>query len=364
MDLLLCGDVMTGRGIDQVLPGPLNPRIYESFLDSALEYAELAEQRSGRIARPVDFAYIWGEALTEIAARAPDVRLVNLETSVTTSEDPAPKGINYRMSPENVPCLLVPPIDCCVLANNHVLDWGTAGLLETVQALARHGIATAGAGKDLEEATGPARLETPSGRRVLVFAFSSTDSGIPLGWAATATRPGVSLLSDLSERSAGRIESQIRRHRRPGDFVIVSIHWGSNWGYAVPAPHRRFAHRLIDTGMVDTVHGHSSHHPRGIEVYRDRPILYGCGDFISDYEGISGHESYRPELVLAYFLGLSDETKQLERLEMAVFRSRRLRLERAGEEEAGWVGRVLNAEGAKMGTSVDLTEKGILSLRW
>jgi poly-gamma-glutamate synthesis protein (capsule biosynthesis protein) len=268
------------------------------------------------------------------------------------------------MSPENVPCLLVPPINCCVLANNHVLDWGTAGLLETVQALAGHGIATAGAGKDLEEATGPALLETPSGQRVLVFAFGSTDSGIPLSWAATGTRPGVSLLSDLSERSARRIESQIRQHRGPGDSVIVSMHWGSNWGYAVPAAHRRFAHRLIDTGMVDTVHGHSSHHPKGIEVYRDRPILYGCGDFISDYEGISGHESYRPELVVAYFLELSDETKQLERLDMAVFRSRRLRLEREGKRDAGWVGRLLTAEGAKMGTSVDLAEKGLLTLRW
>ena len=62
----------------------------------------------------------------------PDARIINLETAVTRSHDRANKGINYRMSPENAECLVAAGIDCCVLANNHVLDWGRAGLLETL----------------------------------------------------------------------------------------------------------------------------------------------------------------------------------------------------------------------------------------
>lgn len=66
---------------------------------------------------------------------APDFRIINLETSITTSEDWAPKDIHYRMHPANIPCLTVAKVDCCVLANNHVLDWGRSGLVETLETL-------------------------------------------------------------------------------------------------------------------------------------------------------------------------------------------------------------------------------------
>jgi poly-gamma-glutamate capsule biosynthesis protein CapA/YwtB (metallophosphatase superfamily) len=199
------------------------------------------------------------------------------------------------MHPSNVPCLLV-GVDCCVLANNHVLDWGTEGLLETIGSLTAASIATAGAGNASEEAARPAVLETPDGRRVLVFARGSMRSGVPPGWAATATRPGISLLLRVSEDQADCLLSQIETYRSERDVVIVSLHWGDNWGYAIPPSQRCFAHRLIDAGSVDVVHGHSSHHVKGMEVYRDKLILYGCGDFITDYEGIPGHEQYRADL--------------------------------------------------------------------
>jgi poly-gamma-glutamate synthesis protein (capsule biosynthesis protein) len=122
VDIFLRGDVMTGRGIDQILPHPSNPTIYEPAKSSAVAYIELAERVSGPIRRPVGFAYIWGDALDEIRDRHPAVKLVNLETSITTSESPEPKGINYRMNPANVVCLTAAGINCCALANNHVLD--------------------------------------------------------------------------------------------------------------------------------------------------------------------------------------------------------------------------------------------------
>lgn len=361
--LFLCGDVMTGRGIDQILPHPSAPTIYEPSLTSALEYVALAEQVSGLVPRPVDFAYIWGDALAEMAARAPDLRLINLETSVTTSQEALPKGINYRMHPANVPCLQAAGIDCCVLANNHVSDWGVPGLLETAAVLAGAGIATAGAGKTIEEATRPAVLETSEGRRVLVFAFGSTDSGIPRDWAATATRPGLSLLTDMSEESAAQVESHIRSYRQPGDLVVVSLHWGPNWGYEIPTTQRRFAQQLLGSGMVHVVHGHSSHHAKAIEVYQGRLILYGCGDFINDYEGIANYEEYRPDLALAYFATLDDGSGLLDRLEIVPFHSRRLRLERVRGRDVEWLQEVLTREGSGMGTAAKLAPDDSIDVR-
>ena len=123
VSLVLCGDVMTGRGIDQVLPHPSDPRLYESVLTSAIGYVRLAEAANGPIRLPVPIAYVCGDALDAVDKRRPDVWIVNLETAVTRADDPWPKAINYRMNPDNLPCLTAAGIDCCVLANNHVLDW-------------------------------------------------------------------------------------------------------------------------------------------------------------------------------------------------------------------------------------------------
>ena len=364
LELFLCGDVMTGRGVDQILPHPSKPRIYETAVSSALGYVGLAERVNGSIPYPVGFSYIWGDALRELDARAPDLRIVNLETGITTSEEALPKGINYRMEPRNVPCLTALGIDCCVLANNHVLDWGMPGLLETLDVLRRAGIATAGAGRNAAEAGRPALLETRGKGRVLVFGFGSPTSGVPPSWSATESRPGVRVLPDLSPRTASGVADRIAALSRPGDLVVASIHWGGNWGYEIPRDQRDFAHRLVDAGRVDVVHGHSSHHPRGIEVYRGRPILYGCGDFVNDYEGIEGYERFRSELVLAYFVTLDAVSGSLERLEVVPFRTVRFRLERASRKEAEWMRRVLEREGKELGTGARSTGEGGLELRW
>jgi poly-gamma-glutamate synthesis protein (capsule biosynthesis protein) len=289
---------------------------------------------------------------------------VNLESSITTSEEALPKGINYRMHPRNVPCLLAADIDCCVLANNHVLDWGTPGLLETVEALRQAGIATAGAGRNAADAAHPAVLDARGKGRVLVFAFGSPTSGVPMDWSAGEGRPGVQVLPDLSALTASRVVDRIAAQRRPGDLVVASIHWGGNWGYEIPRAQREFAHRLVDSGSVDVVHGHSSHHPKGIEVYRGRPILYGCGDFVNDYEGIEGYERYRSELVLAYFVTLNAVSGILERFEMVPFRIVRFQLQRASRKETRWLQNILEREGRDLGTDVDLMSSEDLTLRW
>ncbi|HME84067.1 MAG TPA: CapA family protein [Roseiarcus sp.] len=113
MRIFLCGDVMTGRGIDQALPHPCSPILHESYVESALDYVRLAERANGPVPRPVDFAYVWGAALAEWHRAQPHARVFNLETSITRSDAFEPKGINYRMSPENGPCLSAAGLDCC-----------------------------------------------------------------------------------------------------------------------------------------------------------------------------------------------------------------------------------------------------------
>lgn len=360
--LFVCGDVMLGRGIDQILPHPSDPTIYEHYMDSALGYVRLAERRSGPIHAPCPFDYVWGDALADLDAAQPLARIVNLETSVTTSMDPAPKGINYKMNPDNVICLKMAAIDCCVLANNHVLDWGVPGLLETLATLEREGFAVAGAGADAAQAETPAIIELPNNRRVLVFAFGSTTSGIPREWAATSSRPGVNLLRDLSAATACEVATRIVALRRPGDIVVVSIHWGTNWGYRVDEEQRTFAHALVDAGACDLLHGHSSHHPRGIEIYRGRLILYGCGDFITDYEGIEGYEQFRGDLSLAY-LPSFDADGSLFALDILPYQLRRFRLERARAADVSWLKATLDRESVRFGTHVAAEDNRIVATR-
>ncbi|MGD2082931.1 MAG: CapA family protein, partial [Chromatiales bacterium] len=153
LTLFLGGDLMTGRGIDQILPHPNDPVLYESYVRDAGVYVELAEAANGPIPAPVSFDYIWGDALDLLARIRPDARIVNLETAVTSSDVPWPgKGINYRMHPKNVPALTAAALDCCVLANNHVLDWGHGGLAETLVSLRDAGMIVAGAGRNAVEA--------------------------------------------------------------------------------------------------------------------------------------------------------------------------------------------------------------------
>lgn len=362
--LFLCGDVMCGRGIDQILPHAGDPTLHEPYVASARDYVALAEKAHGPIPRPVAFAYVWGDALAAWARLAPDVRIFNLETAITASNDwQRDKGIHYRMHPANLPCLTAAAIDCCTLANNHVLDWGPAGLLDTLAALRRAGIRPAGAGRGGAEAAAPAILPLAGKGRVLVFAFGTPSSGILPHWGA-GTGPGVNLLSELSAADLQRIARQVKALRQPGDVVVASIHWGGNWGYAIPREHVTFAHGLIDQAGVDVVHGHSSHHPLGIEVYQGRPILYGCGDLLNDYEGIGGSDAYRSDLSLSYFLDIEPASGRLRSLRMLPLQIRRMQLAAASSADRAFLRDTLNRESAKFGGGVELAADGSLLLTW
>ena len=350
--IFLTGDVMTGRAIDQLLPHPGDATLREAVVSDARTYIALAERASGPIPAPVDFAWSWGEALQIVDQFAPDVRLLNLETSITARGEFAPgKAVHYRMHPDNIGCLAAIRPDVCALANNHILDFGHQGLTDTLRALAGVGIQSAGAGLDAKSAERPAVVDG-----VVIASCGMGSSGIPTGWAATGRRPGVAYVADMSDGTADVIAERVLSVKRPGDVAVVSVHWGSNWGYDIDDTQIRFAHRLIDAG-IDLVHGHSSHHPRPIEAYHGRLIMYGCGDTIDDYEGISTYESFRHELRLLYFASI-DECA----LRMVPMRMRRMRLERAPDPDAEWLRANLADMSRAFGTRVERTADGVLTI--
>jgi poly-gamma-glutamate synthesis protein (capsule biosynthesis protein) len=268
------------------------------------------------------------------------------------------------MSPENAACLVTAGIDCCVLANNHVLDWGHRGLSETLATLQRSNISVAGAGRDDREAGAPAVLEIPDKIRILVFSFGSVTSGVPRDWAATSDNAGINLLSELSEAEALRIADQITAIKRPGDLVVVSIHWGANWGYHIPSEQRAFARTLVDKAGVAIIHGHSSHHPRAIEIYRSRLIFYGCGDFLNDYEGIRGFERYRDDLALMYFADVEPDAGMLQALKIVPLQIKRFQLLRPSSCDISFVQQTLDRESRQFGTRVALESGDQLSVSW
>jgi len=244
--LLFVGDVMLGRGVNAAL-------------------------------REEDADYPWGNTLSVF--RSADLRIANLECVISDRGSPWPeKEFTFRSDARNVGVLKAAGIDAVSLANNHSLDFGSDALSDTLTMLDQAGIVHAGAGPDLAAAFTPGTL-TAGGLKVALASFTDDRPQ----WEAGEHRPGIAYVPvDFEEDRATRLFDTIRAARRAADIVIVAAHWGPNWGYVPPPRQIPFAHRMIDVG-ADIVFGHSGHVFRGIEIYRDRPIMYCAGDFLDDY---------------------------------------------------------------------------------
>ncbi len=358
----LAADVMLGRGIDQALESSVDPELHEPVVQDARSYIDLAEERHGRIGAPLGPREPWGDLLDTLNRLEPDTFVVNLETSVTEGGRPWPgKGIHYRMHPDNLAVLTAAGVECCTLANNHLLDYDRTGLLDTLRSLTGTGISAAGAGVNRSEAQRTAEVGS-----VRVAAAGCSDSGIPLSWAATEHESGVFYLDRLNERAVEELTRALSptgidmdgdqaagNHPADGEEIpardwsdtrrptILSLHWGANWGHEIPGAHRRFAARLAERGSVDALFGHSSHHAKAIEVHRGVPVIYGAGDLINDYEGIAGHERYRPDLRLLYILDFLDG--RARRITAVPFVMYRFRLHHADRADAVLVAEILGA---------------------
>ena len=199
---------------------------------------------------------------------------------------------------------------------------------------------------------------------MLVFSYGLPSSGIPYYWKAGENKSGVNLLSDTSLDIIQHITEKIAYFKQLGDLVVASIHWGGNWGYDIPETHRELAHNLIDLAGVDIIHGHSSHHVKGLEIYKNKPIIYGCGDFLNDYEGISGHKSYRDDLGLMYFVKSDPTNGHLISLQMVPTQIRKFQITKPDKRDCNWLRLVLNREGKRYDTKVEWLNDNTLALVW
>ncbi|GHO47531.1 CapA family protein [Ktedonospora formicarum] len=223
--------------------------------------------------------YPWGDTFS-LFQRA-DTRLCNLECALAdrgTLWRATPKVFHFRSDAKNVEVLKVARITATSLANNHTLDFGYEGLFETLDVLRAADIITAGAGRNKTEASTVALWEV-QGQKLGLIALTDNQPE----WEATEAQAGVWFVPlFLQDERAEELFEVVRKAREEVDLLIVSAHWGPNWGYVPPTNHVAFAHALIDEG-ADIIFGHSGHVVRGIELYKERPILYCSGDFIDDY---------------------------------------------------------------------------------
>jgi poly-gamma-glutamate capsule biosynthesis protein CapA/YwtB (metallophosphatase superfamily) len=229
-----------------------------------------------------------------VAAEA-DLVLVNLECCISARGEPWPdpaKPFFFRAPPAAVEVLAALGVDCVTLANNHALDYGHVALEDTLELLRGAGIATVGAGLDLEEARRPAVLDA-NGFRLAVVGV--TDH--PADFAAAPGRPGVALAplgaGPVPEWLSGSIADV------EADAVLVAPHWGPNM-VARPLPRVRAAAAGLRAAGATAIAGHSAHVFHGVEG----AVLYDLGDFLDDY---ATDPVLRNDLGLLFLLTLDRE---------------------------------------------------------
>ena len=334
---------------------------------------------------------VWG------CLRSADLTMVNLELPLTTADTPADKAITLRADPTIASSLREKGIDAATVANNHALDYGPEGLVETINALRGAEIAAVGGGADLESAMRPAMLSM-SGSRVAVFGLAST---LPPGYAASPQRPGIAPLRVLSRfridsttldeqpgmspwveteavgEDVSRACSRIAEVRAEVDLVVVQIHWGipNGWCAAFQGPladyQRPLAHSLVDAG-ADLVVGHHPHTVHGVEIRGRALIAYSLGNFLFHSMGKGGEltlaDNYPPYNLESLETGEALETVVLEirgvegRMEEVRFRP--ARLNGSGEPEfldgaeSRGVLRRLAERSSPLGTMVKLADDG------
>jgi poly-gamma-glutamate synthesis protein (capsule biosynthesis protein) len=287
----------------------------------------------------------WGN-VTPLLWQA-DAFLINLECAITARvvrwHDGHYKPFHFRADPGAIESLRMARVDCASIANNHILDFGPEGLLDTIHALDAAGIAHAGAGRDEQAARAPALVTTRHGVRIAVVAFAD----YPASWAATADSPGLNFMPVSVEPAAlARITEAIAEARSLADLVVFSIHWGPNMRSHATPEFRAFARRVIGAG-ADLFWGHSAHVAQGIELFQGRPILYDTGDFVDDY---AVNAALRNDLSALFLLEVAPP--HVERIHLVPVHVGHMQVNLATGGDRRWIANRLVRLCEEMGTEV------------
>ncbi|OGA41325.1 MAG: hypothetical protein A3G24_17055 [Betaproteobacteria bacterium RIFCSPLOWO2_12_FULL_62_13] len=217
-----------------------------------------------------------------------DIVFCNLESTLCSPDTPPTpflRVVHLRSDPEVVHALVDAGIDLVSLANTHTMDYGPAGLLQTMQALDRHGIRWVGAGRTIAEARTPAVFDL-KGTRIAFLAYHTYDQ---YGAVASEVSPGQAMVRigaylappHVFREEVSQMQTDIRDARKQADVVIVSWHWGQSMTSQLAVHQPYLGHLAIDAG-ADLVLGHHAHVLQGIELYRGKPICYSLGNFVMD----------------------------------------------------------------------------------
>ncbi len=212
-----------------------------------------------------------------------DIRVGNLECALTERNTPEKKSFPLKAPLQAVLALSLAKFDLLSLANNHAMDYGYAGLVDTQAALSQSGIAAVGAGSNASFAHAPVIIEK-NGLRLAFLAYADVmpeNSGFDARtWIATDTSPGIAWANP------DRIGADVSAARLKADLVVVLLHSGYEINSAVSNDQRLEAHAAIDAGAA-LVLGSHSHLLQAIEQYHGGLIAYSLGNFVFDqYDGI------------------------------------------------------------------------------
>lgn len=200
-----------------------------------------------------------------------DVAFANLETPVSTKGQAAKKTFVFRSKPGTLAGLRYAGIDGVTVANNHILDYGQAGMLDTLSNLDKYGIGRTGAGKDVEEAFKP-YIKTVNGQKIAILGVSRVLSDS--SWYAGKNKPGAA-----SAYTPEPLLGKIKQSAKTNDFTVVYIHWNQEFKDYPEKYARVLARQMIDSG-ADLIIGAHSHCLMGIEYYKHKPIFYSLGNFV------------------------------------------------------------------------------------
>jgi poly-gamma-glutamate capsule biosynthesis protein CapA/YwtB (metallophosphatase superfamily) len=202
-----------------------------------------------------------------------DIAIANLEAPVTDRGEPQGKEYVFRIAPQALPALKASGIDVLNLANNHILDYGQVGLLDTFDYLDREGLGRVGAGRDVDEAFQPVIIEK-NGLKIAILGFSRVVPNLEPSWKAAAGHPGVA----PTYNHIPPVQS-ITKAKQESDLVVVIAHWGVERSDTPEDYQIDLAHRYIEAG-ADLVVASHAHVLQGFERYKGKWIAYNLGNFI------------------------------------------------------------------------------------
>jgi gamma-polyglutamate biosynthesis protein CapA len=257
--LFFTGDVMLGRGVDDILSDGRN----------VFQNVEPLFQNSDGV-------------------------IINLEGPFTTSISNFKQTVPLKANPVYTHVLKDNNVVVACLANNHIMDYGGKGLADTISSLKSSAVNYTGAGNNLEQATQPVYLNV-KGRKIAVLNFM--DNTTFTGFSASEMSAATTNSSGYAPADWNIVKNRIDEAKNSSDVTVVVFHYGNEYSTSPNSYQIELSHRCIDEG-ADMVIGSHPHVIQNVESYHGKPIFYSLGNFVFDQSNPNTHPSLMVEIQL------------------------------------------------------------------